>query len=75
VSLFDATPTMRFYSADNADLVKEDRISTLDRPGIPASPVVYFPPGGDVKILIGPEILPSPISNPTTRTSWVAETE
>ena len=72
VNLLDATPTRPLTGDDDNPLVKEDRDMLLKRPGIPASPVVYFPPGGKVKILVGPEIVPSPIENPSTRTSWVA---
>ncbi len=77
LDLFNAAPDLPLN--DDADddpttddaLDKADRSQRLNRPGLPPAPVVYFMPGGGIRVLVGPEILPSPADNPTRRTFWV----
>ncbi|HJO35672.1 MAG TPA: hypothetical protein QF361_05570, partial [Gammaproteobacteria bacterium] len=77
LDLFNAAPDLPLNGGADGDpatddaLDKADRSQRLNRPGLPPAPVVYFMPGGGIRVLVGPEILPSPAENPTRRTFWV----
>ena len=77
LDLFNAAPDLPLNDGADDDpatddaLDKADRSQRLNRPGLPPAPVVYFMPGGGIRVLVGPEILPSPAENPTRRTFWV----
>lgn len=74
LSIFDATPTIRLNASSTGAVASDasNRSKELTRGGIPPSPVLYFPPGGNIPVvLVGPEKQPSGVTSTLLRTYWV----
>ncbi len=74
LSIFDATPTIRLNVSSTGAVASDtsNRSKELTRGGIPPSPVLYFPPGGSIPVvLVGPEKQPSGVTSTLLRTYWV----
>jgi len=74
LSIFDATPTIRLNASSTGAVASNasNRSKELTRGGIPPSPVLYFPPGGNIPVvLVGPEKQPSGVTSTLLRTYWV----
>jgi len=76
VDILNGDPVVNFNDGSSGgesgtQLIKSNRKTTLNNPGIATSPTVVFPSGGSATVLVGPESLDEfPIDNFKRRTFW-----
>ena len=71
VNAWDATPVLNLDGLGDADnLTKDDRRRQLGRMGIPPSPQIMMPDGGDPVVLVGPETYSPPEQEVSSRIYW-----
>ncbi len=76
LDIYNGTPVLDLFTENNPldnSLTKEDRIQSLERPGIPPSPRMMFPESSSPILMIGPEKGPDVDVGPLMRRMWWSE--
>jgi len=67
----DGSVETNWQSADEENSAASDMRYQLKQVGLPSSPVLYFPEGGNPELYVGTEKVPSNVTIGTSRTFWV----